>query len=106
MSDSAQQPIYGGRSRMSRILFVTPPYKCWGVQTIGNWPPLQLAYLAGAALKAGHEAKVYDAMNKDKTYDDIRRVVEEYRPDYVMSVSYLPVTGAISTATVNGAINA
>ncbi len=91
---------------MSKILFVTPPYKCWGVQTIGNWPPLQLAYLAGAALKAGHEARIYDAMNKDKTYDDIRQVVEEYRPDYVMSLDYLPVTGAISTATVPGAINA
>jgi anaerobic magnesium-protoporphyrin IX monomethyl ester cyclase len=91
---------------MSRILFVTPPYWCWGVQTIGNWPPLQLAYLAGAALKAGHEARIYDAMNKDKTYDDIRAVVEEYKPDYVMALDYLPVTGAISTATVPGAIKA
>jgi len=91
---------------MSKILFVTPPYWCWGVQTIGNWPPLQLAYLAGAALKAGHEARIYDAMNKDTTLEHIRAVVEEYKPDYVMSLDYLPVTGAISTATVNGAIAA
>ena len=61
---------------MSRILFVVPPYKCWGVQTIGNWPPLQLAYLAGAALKAGHEAKIYDAMNKNATFDDVRAAIE------------------------------
>jgi anaerobic magnesium-protoporphyrin IX monomethyl ester cyclase len=91
---------------MSRILFVTPPYKCWGVQTIGNWPPLQLAYLAGAALKAGHEAKIYDAMNKDTSFEEIRAQVESYKPDFVMSLDYLPVTGAISTATVPAAMRA
>jgi anaerobic magnesium-protoporphyrin IX monomethyl ester cyclase len=91
---------------MSRILFVTPPYKCWGVQTIGNWPPLQLAYLAGAALKAGHEAKIFDAMNKDLGFDEIRAQVRDYRPDFVMSLDYLPVTGAISTATVPAALKA
>jgi anaerobic magnesium-protoporphyrin IX monomethyl ester cyclase len=91
---------------MSRILFVTPPYKCWGVQTIGNWPPLQLAYLAGAAIKSGHEAKIFDAMNKDASYDDIRAQVASYRPDFVMGLDYLPVTGAISTATVPGALKA
>jgi anaerobic magnesium-protoporphyrin IX monomethyl ester cyclase len=91
---------------MSKILFVTPPYACWGVQTIGNWPPLQLAYLAGEALKAGHEAKIYDAMNKDTTYEDIRAQVVAYQPDFVMSLDYLPVTGAISTATVPAALKA
>ena len=34
---------------MSRVLYVGPPYDCWGVQVIGTWPPLHLAYLAGAA---------------------------------------------------------
>jgi len=91
---------------MSKILFVTPPYACWGVQTIGNWPPLQLAYLAGEALKAGHEAKIYDAMNKNTTYEDIRAQIEAYKPDFVMSLDYLPVTGAISTATVPAALKA
>lgn len=91
---------------MSRILFVTPPYSCWGVQTIGNWPPLQLAYLAGAARKAGHEARVFDTMNKDLGYDEICEQVEAFRPDFVMSLDYLPVTGAISTATVPAALKA
>ncbi len=89
---------------MSRILFVTPPYTCWGVQLMGNWPPLQLTYLAGAALTAGHEAKIYDAMNKKHSFDDIRAVIEDYRPDFVMTLDYLPVTGAISTATVPAAL--
>ena len=34
---------------MARVLFIAPPYHCWGVQVIGTCPPLQLAYLAGAA---------------------------------------------------------
>jgi len=91
---------------MSRILFVTPPYNCWGVQTIGNWPPLQLAYLAGAARKADHEARLFDAMNKSLGYDEIRAQVEAFKPDFVMSMDYLPVTGAISTATVPAALKA
>lgn len=91
---------------MSRILFVTPPYECWGVQVIGTWPPLQLAYIAGAAVKAGHEARIFDAMNKKATFDDIRAQVEEYRPDVVVTLDYLPVTGAISTATVPAGLEA
>lgn len=91
---------------MSKVLFVTPPYKCWGQQMIGNWPPLQLAYLAGAARNAGHDAKIYDAMYKGTSYDEIRQEVEDYRPDVVMSLDYLPVTGAISTCTVPAAVDA
>jgi anaerobic magnesium-protoporphyrin IX monomethyl ester cyclase len=89
---------------MSRILFVTPPYSCWGVQLMGNWPPLQLTYLAGAALGAGHDARVYDAMNKKKSFEDVKAEIESYRPDFVMTLDYLPVTGAISTATVPAAL--
>lgn len=89
---------------MSRILFVVPPYHCWGVQVIGNWPPLQLAYLAGAAEAAGHEARIFDAMNRNLTFDDVRAELARYRPDVVLTLDYLPVTGAISTATVPAAL--
>ncbi len=71
---------------------------------IGTWPPLQLAYLAGVAVKAGLEARVFDAMNKDKTFDEVRAEIEAYRPDCVVSLDYLPVSGAISTATVPAAL--
>jgi len=86
--------------RMSRILFVTAPYHCWGVQVVGTWPPLHLAYLAGAALEAGVEARIFDAMNKRVSFKEIRAEIERFKPDYVMTLDYLPVTGAISTATV------
>jgi anaerobic magnesium-protoporphyrin IX monomethyl ester cyclase len=89
---------------MRKILFVTPPYACWGVQVIGTWPPLHLAYLAGAAIAAGHEARIYDAMNKKHSFSDVRSEIERWAPDVVMTLDYLPVTGAISTATVPAAL--
>ncbi|MHB1016980.1 MAG: radical SAM protein [Coriobacteriia bacterium] len=91
---------------MSKILFVVPPYRCWGVQVIGNWPPLQLAYLGKAAESVGFEARIFDAMNKDRTFDDIRVEIERFAPDVVMAFDYLPVTGAISTASVPAALHA
>lgn len=92
---------------MTKVLFVVPPYSSWGVEVIGTWPPLQIAYLAGAVEGAGHEARIYDAMNKDgATFDSIREEVERYRPDIVVAYDYLPVTGAISTAVVPAALKA
>ena len=85
---------------MAKVLFVAPPYHCWGVQVIGTWPPLQVAYLAGAALAAGHEAKLCDAMNNGYSFDDVRTEIEAYAPDFVITLDYLPVSGAISTASV------
>jgi hypothetical protein len=37
------------------------------VQITGTWPPLQLAHLGTSAEKAGHEARICDAMNTDRT---------------------------------------
>uniref|UniRef100_C6E621 Radical SAM domain protein n=1 Tax=Geobacter sp. (strain M21) TaxID=443144 RepID=C6E621_GEOSM len=85
---------------MSKILFITAPYHCWGVQVVGTWPPLHLAYLAGAAKECGSEARIFDAMNKRVSFAEIRQEIESFRPDLVMTLDYLPVTGAISTATV------
>lgn len=89
---------------MSKVLFIAPPYHCWGVQVIGTWPPLQLAYLAGVALEAGYEVRLCDAMNNGFTFDDVRTEIEDSQPDYVVTLDYLPVSGAISTATVPAAI--
>ncbi len=89
---------------MSKVLLIAPPYHCWGVQVIGTWPPLQLAYLAGVALEGGHEVRICDAMNNGFTFDDVRTEIEGFRPDYVVTLDYLPVSGAISTATVPAAL--
>ena len=90
---------------MSKVLFVVPPYSSWGVEAIGTWPPLQIAYLAGAVEAAGDEARIYDAMNTEgASFETIGAEVERYRPDIVVAYDYLPVTGAISTAVVPAAM--
>jgi anaerobic magnesium-protoporphyrin IX monomethyl ester cyclase len=43
-------------------------------------------------------------MNKYKTFDDVRVEIERFQPDIVVSLDYLPVSGAISTATVPAAL--
>lgn len=86
------------------ILFVTAPYHCWGVQVVGAWPPLHLAYLAGAARDAGVEPKIYDAMNKSHSFAEIRAEIERLKPDCILTYDYLPVTGAISTAALPDSI--
>lgn len=87
-----------------KILLVTAPYHCWGVQVVGAWPPLHLAYLAGAAREADTLPRIYDAMNERHSFAQIRAEIERFQPDYVLAYDYLPVTGAISTATVPDAI--
>ena len=92
---------------MSKVLFVVPPYNYWGVEAIGTWPPLQIAYLAGAAEAAGHEARIFDAMTMEGgSFESIRAEVERFAPDVVVAWDYLPVTGAISTAMVPNALRA
>lgn len=91
---------------MRKVLFVVPPYDCWGVQVIGTWPPLQLAYLAQVAEQAGCEARIFDAMNQGLGFAEVRAEIESYRPDVVVAFDYMPVTGAISTATVPAALEA
>ena len=92
---------------VSKVLFVIPPYSSWGVEVIGTWPPLQIAYLAGAIEESGHEARICDAMNMEGgTFETLRAEVERYRPDIVVAYDYLPVTGAISTAVVPAAVKA
>ena len=49
---------------MKKVLFVSPPYHCWGVQVIGTWPPLQIAYLAAEAERAGCQARIFAAMHQ------------------------------------------
>ncbi len=92
---------------MSKVLFVVPPYSSWGVEAIGTWPPLQIAYLAAAIEQSGHEARICDAMNTEGgTFETIRAAVADYCPDVVVAYDYLPVTGAISTAVVPAALKA
>lgn len=89
---------------MKKILFVTAPYHTGGIQVAGNWPPLYMVYIAGAAREAGAEARIYDAMTKNHSYPEIAGEIRRFKPDYVMTMDYQPVTGTISTGPVPAAL--
>jgi anaerobic magnesium-protoporphyrin IX monomethyl ester cyclase len=69
--------------RRPRVLLVTAPYHSGVVESAGVWMPLNFAYLAGAARKAGAEVEIYDAMSLFASHDDIRKKIEAYQPDLV-----------------------
>ncbi len=66
-----------------KVLFITPPYHCGVVEVAGRWIPLHLVYLAGSAIAAGFDCDIYDAMSLDDTHEDIVRVIETIRPEFV-----------------------
>ncbi len=82
--------------RRLRVLLATPPYHCGMLEAAGGWLPLGLVYLAGEVRRRGHEIAIYDAMTLFHSWEDIARVLEDFRPD-VLGI------GAI-TATVNDAL--
>lgn len=71
-----------------KVLFITPPYHCGVLESAGSWLPLGMVYIAGSLQQAGYEVKIYDAMTKFHTFDDIREHIEEYGPDVVASAAY------------------
>lgn len=68
---------------MGKILFITAPYHCGVVEVAGRWPPLAYGYLATSAKEAGFKPLLYDAMSTGKGLKDIKKVVEEVKPDIV-----------------------
>ena len=73
-----------------RILLLTPPYHTGIIEITGNWPPLNLVYLAGHLRRAGHQVEIYDAMTKNHTVDEVRLKVLAKNPDIVMIGAYTP----------------
>lgn len=71
-----------------KVLLITPPYHCGVLESAGTWMPLGMVYVAGGLQKAGYEVRIYDAMSKFHTHDDIRRHIEAYSPDAVGTAAY------------------
>ena len=74
-----------------RILFIHPNYHSGGAEIAGNWPPAWVAYLSGALKAAGfHEVKFIDAMTQHVDDEELRRLIEDYRPDIVGVTAITP----------------
>lgn len=77
-----------------KVLLITPPYHCGVLESAGTWMPLGMVYVAGSLQQAGFEVKIYDAMSKYHTFDDIRQEIERYKPDAVGTAAYTSSLGA------------
>ena len=66
-----------------KILFATPPYHAGVLECAGSWIPLHLVHLAGAAIRAVHQAAIHDAMTRFEGIPEILRRIREEKPDVV-----------------------
>src|SRR4030067_2941036 len=71
-----------------KVLLITPPYHCGVLESAGSWMPLGMVYVAGGLQNAGYEVKIYDAMSKFHTFDDISDQIKAYSPDAVGTAAY------------------
>ncbi len=71
-----------------KILFVSPPTDSAIKSVIGTTgPPLGLAYLASVARSKGHDAKIVDSLVENLTFEEVRKIMEQYSPDMVAITS-------------------
>jgi anaerobic magnesium-protoporphyrin IX monomethyl ester cyclase len=74
-----------------RIVLIHPNYHSGGAEIAGNWPPAWVAYLAGAAKKAGFpDVHFIDAMTHDLSDDVVRERLEALAPDIVGTTAITP----------------
>ncbi|VVB86929.1 Ribosomal protein S12 methylthiotransferase RimO [uncultured archaeon] len=71
-----------------KILLITPPYHCGVLESAGTWMPLGMVYVAGSLQNAGYEVRIYDAMSKFHTFDDIKNYIKRSHPDAVGTAAY------------------
>lgn len=69
-------------------MLITPPYHSGVVESAGVWMNVAFVYLAGSLRAAGYEPVIYDAMSHWHTYEDIRKRIEEEKPDVVGTTAF------------------
>lgn len=80
---------------IKRVALVTAPYHSGVVESAGTWLNVGFVYIAGALRKAGYEVDYYDAMALWHGWPEIRKRLEDFRPDVV-------ATSAFTAAIVEG----
>jgi len=73
---------------IKRIALITPPYHSGVVESAGTWLNVGFVYIAGALQQAGYEVDYYDAMSLWHEWPDIRKRIEDFRPDVVATTAY------------------
>ena len=76
----------------ARVLLLNPPTAAVSTEVL-----LNLAYLAAALRKAGHEVRIIDAAAPYKPFkaEEIKRVIMEFQPHFIgvtLTITYIPQT--------------
>jgi anaerobic magnesium-protoporphyrin IX monomethyl ester cyclase len=74
--------------KIKKVMLITPPYHSGVVESAGVWLNVGFVYIAGSLRAAGYEPIYYDAMSLWHTYDDIRKRIEETKPDVVATTAF------------------
>jgi anaerobic magnesium-protoporphyrin IX monomethyl ester cyclase len=74
--------------RIKKILLITPPFHSGVVESAGVWMNVGFVYIAGSLRAAGYEPMIYDAMSMWHGHDDIRKRIEDERPDVVATTAF------------------
>lgn len=74
--------------RIRKIALVSAPYHSGVVESAGTWLNLGFVYLAGSLRAAGYEVDYYDAMALWHDEEQIRRRLEDFKPDVVASSAF------------------
>ena len=54
------------------------------------WPPYDLQIFAGYCKKNGHDFKILDANNLKMNYGEVKKIIAEYNPDWVIYLTCFP----------------
>ena len=74
--------------KIKTVLLITPPYHSGVVESAGVWMNVAFVYIAGSLRAAGYAPVIYDAMSYFHDYEEIRRRIEEVRPDVVATTAF------------------
>jgi len=73
---------------IKKILLITPPFHSGVVESAGVWMNVGFVYIAGSLRAAGYEPVIYDAMSMWHGHDDIRKRIDDERPDVVATTAF------------------
>ena len=76
--------------KLKRVALITPPYHSGVVESAGTWLNLGFVYIAGSLRQAGYEVDYYDAMSLWHDLPEIRKRIEDFKPQVVVSTAFTP----------------
>lgn len=73
---------------IKRVALITPPYHSGVVESAGTWLNVGFVYIAGSLRAAGYEVDYYDAMSLWHKWPDIKKRIEDFKPDVIATTSF------------------